>query len=96
MSKQLKISFILIIITLVLGISNNFLFTPILLTLSLITAAAFFISIGYNTIMYVRKNKPEDIWKLGWLGFLGFLGIINSGFFGFLGFFGFFGNRPKK
>ncbi len=52
----------------------------------------FGISVLYNVITYIKKGKPQDLWKLGWLGFIGLLGLIIipgiSVLSVFMGFFG--------
>ncbi|MFA5355301.1 MAG: hypothetical protein WC302_00985 [Candidatus Paceibacterota bacterium] len=54
----------------------------------------FIVFIVWNTIRYIIKREPQDIWKLGWLGLIGLIGLTSEfGFFGFFGFFAFFGLR---
>jgi len=72
---------------------------PVFFILAIGLFFAFVISVIYNTISYLRKREPKDLWKLGWLGLFGLSGLMpgfNYGLFGFFGFFGFFGARDWK
>jgi len=102
MEIQTKISYLLAILYIIAGI----LYSAKYFTVSSITQVLLFIflaSVFYNVITFVRKDKPRDLWKLGWLGFVGLfspfvfsyiLGLqAVSAFFElsvFLGFFGLF------
>jgi hypothetical protein len=64
--------------------------------LSLILAASFYNSVLYNILTYLSKEKPKDIWKLGWLGILGILTIFAPFMVTFYVFFAFFGLKNSK
>lgn len=63
---------------------------------STVLLALFIISVFYNVITYIKKDKPKDLWKLGWLGFVGLLGLfIAPGLSVLSPFLGFFGLMRK-
>jgi hypothetical protein len=103
--KQTKISYILLAFYIVGTILHNLYFAltgvqeaPILV-IAFLAGILFLLSLVYNVFTFMRKGKPKDLWKLGWIGFIGFLGMIPGfgfGFFGLYGFYGFFGFKNKK
>lgn len=103
--KQTGISYLLLVLALAAGFLHNAVYglflveEPIFFSLTLLLALVFIISIGYNTYTHIRKGKPKDLWRLGWLGIMGLVGFLPSfgpGFFGLYGFFAFFGLKGNK
>lgn len=65
--------------------------------LTIVSLVVFVLLLVYNTLFFVYKGQPADLWKLGFLGLIGLLGFWGDlGLFGFFGFFGFFGTRRRK
>jgi len=104
MGKQTKISFLLLGLAVLSAVLHNAVFglfgveEPVFFSLTLLLFLGFLVSLSYNIITYIRKGKPKDLWKLGWLGLLGLVGLLpgfGPGFYGLYGFFGFFGLRKK-
>lgn len=104
MEKQTKISFRLLGLAVVLAILHNAVYgffgveEPVFFSLALLLFLAFLVSLGFNIFTYIRKGKPKDLWKLGWLGLLGLVGFLPNfgpGFYGLYGFFALFGLRKK-
>ena len=102
MSKPIKIIYILFGLAVVSAILHNAVYgifkieEPVFFMLAIVAFLAFCVSVIYHTIRYLMKQKPKDIWKLGFLGLFGLIGIIPSfgpSFYGFFGFFGFFGAK---
>jgi len=100
MEKQTKRNYILFGLTILSIVLHNAIYgvskieEPVFFVLTFIFALGFVISVVQNTINYIRKGKPRDLWKLGWIGLFGLLGLGGStGLFGFFGFFGFFGAK---
>lgn len=100
MEKHTKLIYLFLLIYIVSTVTHNlyYVFTSIEETPLFIVAMAslvlFLLSILYGVFSFIRKGKPKDLWKVGWIGFLGFLGFIPGfgiGFFGLYGFYGFFG-----
>jgi len=70
---------------------------PVFFILTFAFLLSFVISVIYNTISYIKKGEPRDLWKIGFLGLFGLIGLIASpGFYGLFGLFGFFGARSWK
>ena len=104
MEKQTKITYLLfwsaILSTILHNIISGFLGVeePVFFILFFVLALGFVISVIYNTILYIIKGRPKDLWKLGWLGLFGLIGLLpnfGSGFYGFFGFFAFWGMKGK-
>lgn len=58
---------------------------------------SFVISVICNTISYIKKGEPRDLWKIGFLGLFGLIGLVASpGFYGLFGLFGFLGARSWR
>ena len=102
MTKRIMLCYILIVLSAVSAILHNVLSAAlnteeaVFFILTLVFTFGFVASVLYNTISYIRKGEPADLWKLGWIGLLGLLGLVPQftfGLFGFFGFFGFFGAR---
>lgn len=103
MEKQTKITYILFgsaILSIILYNAIYGIFKieePVFFILALVFLLLFVISVIYNTISYIKKDEPKDLWKLGWIGLFGLLGLVGSpGLYGFFGFFGFFGAKRWK
>lgn len=104
MGKQIKISLLILILAVISAVLHNAVYglfgfeEPVFFSLTLLLFLAFVVSIGFNIFTYIRKGKPKDLWKLGWLGLLGLIGFLPNfgpGFYGLYGFFAFFGLRKK-
>jgi hypothetical protein len=102
--KQTKTTYLLIASFVIGVIIHNFYYAIfgrediVFFFLSLGLFLGFLLSIIYNTFTFLRKGKPKDWWKVGFLGFLGLVGFFpNFGpkFYGLYGFFGLFGFRKK-
>ena len=103
MEKPTKTTYILFGLVVLSVVVHNALYglfrieDPISFILVFTFAFGFALSIVQNTINYIRKGEPEDLWRLGWIGLFGLLGLVGStGLYGFFGFFGFFGAKGKK
>jgi len=105
MEKQTKITYLFFGLAILSSVLHNAVFAifkfeePVFFFLSLISILCFILSIIYNTFTYIRKGKPEDLWKLGWLGLFGLIGLLPNfglGFYGLFGFYGFFGAKGGK
>jgi hypothetical protein len=102
MSKQVLTTYLLLILAILSVIVHNFFYAffqveeAVFFNLALLLILGFVVSIVYNFIVYTKRGKPKDLWKLGWLGLFGLLGLIPGFGFGFLGFFGFFGFLGQK
>jgi len=103
MGKQIKITYILVGLSVLSVILHNAIYglfkieEPVFFILTFVFAISFVISVIYSTISYFRKGEPKDLWKLGFLGLFGLIGLIASpGLYGFFGFFGFFGAKRWK
>ena len=103
MEKQTKITYTLFGLVVLLVVVHNALYglfkieDPISFILVFLFTLGFAISVVQNTINYIRKGEPKDLWKLGWIGLFGLLGLAgNVGLYGFFGFFGFFGAKGWK
>jgi len=100
MEKQTKISYWLMAGAIISAVLHNAIYglfnveKPVFFILTLLLVLAFAVLVVYNTITYIKKGVPKDLWKLGWLGLLGLIGLIpgfGPGFYGFFGFYAFFG-----
>ena len=102
MEKATKTTYILFGLAVGFSIWHNVLYglslveEPVSFILSLLFLLGFIVLLVYNTISFVQKREPKDLWKLGWLGIFGLIGLLpnfKDGFFGFFGFFAFLGAR---
>lgn len=100
MEKQTKISCWLFSLVLLLSILHNAVFglfrieEPVFFILALMFAFGFAVSVIYNTATYIKKGRPRDLWKIGFIGLFGLIGLwpkFGAGFYGFFAFFAFFG-----
>lgn len=103
MEKQTKTTYILFGLVILSIIVHNVLYglfkieEPASFILVFPFTFGFALSVIQNTINYIRKGEPSDLWKLGWIGLFGLLGLVGStGLYGFFGFFGFFGAKGWK
>jgi len=103
MQKQTKTTYILLGLVILSVFVHNALYgffkieEPVSFILVFLFTLGFVLSVVQNTINYIRKGEPGDLWKLGWIGLFGLLGLVGSaGLYGFFGFFGFFGTRGWK
>lgn len=72
---------------------------PVFFVLTFAFIFGFAVSVTINTISYIRKGEPKDLWKIGFIGLFGLIGLLpqfSPGFFGLFGLFGFFGARSWK
>lgn len=104
MEKQTRITYLLLGLAVLLSVLHNLVYAlfgveePVFFSLTLLSFLGFLVSIGYNIFTYIRRGKPKDLWKVGWLGLLGLVGLLpnfGSGFYGLYGFFAFFGLKKR-
>lgn len=99
MEKQIGIIYLLFGLFIIVTLLHKFVFRfgePESFIFIFPFAFGFTISVIQNTIRYLRKGFPKDLWKIGFLGVFGLIGLIpgfSNGFFGFIGFIGFFGAK---
>jgi len=100
MEKRTKITYYLFFSFVLFSILHNALFLflefqeKISFFIGLFSFFAFLLYLVAGTIIHVKKGKPKDWWKIGFLGFIGLFGFIPQFgpiFFGFYFLFGFYG-----
>ena len=77
MTKRILLCYVLIVLSAVSAILHHVLSSArnteeaAFFVLTLVLTVGFVASVLYNTVSYIRKGKPDDLWKLGWIGLLG-------------------------
>ncbi len=90
METQTKISYLLAILYIIVGILYGVGYYMVSSIIQLLFFA-FVASVFYNVVTFIKKDKPRDLWKLGWLGFVGLLApFVSPYIFGFQAISGFF------
>ena len=103
MERQTRVSIVSFVLIFFFVILHNLVFAafgfedPVSFLLAVAALFTFFASVLYNTYTHLRRGKPKDLWKIGFIGFSGMLGFFASrtGLYGLFGFFGFFGMRKE-